>query len=130
VSLCIPSSSRSPDHDLHRTIYYLGYPLGRFAGLKHRHVLHGEVDSDDESEGEPGDMATVDSDDELEEEEGSTRLCRPSSSSAPAAPSFLSISGAAIFSAPLLTIREDPTTLPGRWALPTSERLRPPPALA
>jgi hypothetical protein len=36
VSLCIPSSSRSPDHDPHRTIYYLGYPLGRFAGLKHR----------------------------------------------------------------------------------------------
>jgi hypothetical protein len=32
----IPSSSRSPDHDPHRTIYYLGYPLGRFAGLKHR----------------------------------------------------------------------------------------------
>jgi hypothetical protein len=38
VSLCIPSSSRSPDHDLHRTIYYLGYPLGRIAGLKHRQV--------------------------------------------------------------------------------------------
>jgi hypothetical protein len=37
VSLRIPSSSRSPDHDPHRTIYYLGYPLGRFAGLKHRH---------------------------------------------------------------------------------------------
>jgi hypothetical protein len=36
VSLRIPSSSRSPDHDPHRTIYYLGYPLGRFAGLKHR----------------------------------------------------------------------------------------------
>jgi hypothetical protein len=38
VSLCIPSSSRSPDHDPHRTIYYLGYPLGRFAGLKHRQM--------------------------------------------------------------------------------------------
>jgi hypothetical protein len=37
VSLRIPSSSRSLDHDPHRTIYYLGYPLGRFAGLKHRH---------------------------------------------------------------------------------------------
>jgi hypothetical protein len=36
--LRIPSSSRSPDHDPHRTIYYLGYPLGRFAGLKHRHA--------------------------------------------------------------------------------------------
>jgi hypothetical protein len=36
VSLHIPSSSRFPDHDPHRTIYYLGYPLGRFAGLKHR----------------------------------------------------------------------------------------------
>jgi hypothetical protein len=24
------------DHDPHRTIYYLGYPLGRFVGLKHR----------------------------------------------------------------------------------------------
>jgi hypothetical protein len=36
VSLRIPSSSRSPDHDPHRTIYYLGYPLNRFAGLKHR----------------------------------------------------------------------------------------------
>jgi hypothetical protein len=34
----IPSSSRSPDHDPHRTIYYLGYPLGRFAGLKHRQL--------------------------------------------------------------------------------------------
>jgi hypothetical protein len=34
--LRIPSSSRSPDHDPHRTIYYLGYPLGRFAALKHR----------------------------------------------------------------------------------------------
>jgi hypothetical protein len=33
-----PSSSRSPDHDPHRTIYYLGYPLGRFAGLKHRQL--------------------------------------------------------------------------------------------
>jgi hypothetical protein len=31
-------SSRSPDHDPHRTIYYLGYPLGRFAGLKHRQL--------------------------------------------------------------------------------------------
>jgi hypothetical protein len=38
VSLCIPSSSRSPDHDPHRTIYYLGYPLGRFAGLKDRQL--------------------------------------------------------------------------------------------
>jgi hypothetical protein len=38
VSLRIPSSSRSPDHDPHRTSYYLGYPLGRFAGLKHRQV--------------------------------------------------------------------------------------------
>jgi hypothetical protein len=38
VSLRIPSSSRSPDHDPHRTIYYLGYPLGRFAGLKHRQL--------------------------------------------------------------------------------------------
>jgi hypothetical protein len=36
VSLRIPSSSRSPDHVPHHTIYYLGYPLGRFAGLKHR----------------------------------------------------------------------------------------------
>jgi hypothetical protein len=38
VSLRIPSSSRSPGHDLHRTIYYLGYPLGRFAGLNHRQL--------------------------------------------------------------------------------------------
>jgi hypothetical protein len=38
VSLCIPSSSRSPDYDPHRTIYNLGYPLGRFAGLKHRQL--------------------------------------------------------------------------------------------
>jgi hypothetical protein len=38
VSLRIPSSSRSPDHDPHRTIYYLGYHLGRFAGLKHRQL--------------------------------------------------------------------------------------------
>jgi hypothetical protein len=38
VSLCIPSSSQSSDHDPHRTIYYLGYPLGRFAGLKHRQL--------------------------------------------------------------------------------------------
>jgi hypothetical protein len=38
VSLPIPSSSRSPDHDHHRTIYYLGYPLGRFASLKHRQL--------------------------------------------------------------------------------------------
>jgi hypothetical protein len=38
VSLCIPSSSQSPDHDPHRTIYYLAYPLGRFAGLKHRQL--------------------------------------------------------------------------------------------
>jgi hypothetical protein len=37
VSLRIPSSSQSPDHDPHRTIYYLGYPLGRFAGLKQRY---------------------------------------------------------------------------------------------
>jgi hypothetical protein len=36
--LCIPSSSRSLDHDPHRTIYYLGYPLGRFAGLKHQQL--------------------------------------------------------------------------------------------
>jgi hypothetical protein len=33
-----PSSSRSPDHDPHRTIYYLGHTLGRFAGLKHRQL--------------------------------------------------------------------------------------------
>jgi hypothetical protein len=38
VFLCIPSSSQSPDHDPHRTIYYLGYPLGRFAFLKHRQL--------------------------------------------------------------------------------------------
>jgi hypothetical protein len=38
VSLRIPSSSQSPDHDPHRTIYYLGYPLGRFPGLKHRQL--------------------------------------------------------------------------------------------
>jgi hypothetical protein len=38
VSLSTPSSSRTPDHDPHRTIYYLGYPLGRFAGLKHRQL--------------------------------------------------------------------------------------------
>jgi hypothetical protein len=38
VSLRIPSSSRSLDHDPHCTIYYLGYPLGRFAGLKHRQL--------------------------------------------------------------------------------------------
>jgi hypothetical protein len=36
--LHIPSSSPSPDHDPHCTIYYLGYPLGRFAGLKHRQL--------------------------------------------------------------------------------------------
>jgi hypothetical protein len=36
--LRIPSSSRSPDHDPHRTIYYLGYPIGRFAGLKHQQL--------------------------------------------------------------------------------------------
>jgi chromosome segregation ATPase len=36
MSLCIPLSSRSPDHNPHRTIYYLGHPVGRFAGLKHR----------------------------------------------------------------------------------------------
>jgi hypothetical protein len=41
VSLCIPSSSRSPDHDPHRTIYYLGYPLGRFASLKHQQGQRG-----------------------------------------------------------------------------------------
>jgi hypothetical protein len=39
VSLRIPSSSRSPDHDPHRTIYYLRYPHGRFAGLKHRQAV-------------------------------------------------------------------------------------------
>jgi hypothetical protein len=33
-----PLSSRSPDHDPHCTIYYLGYPLGRFASLKHRQL--------------------------------------------------------------------------------------------
>jgi hypothetical protein len=38
VSLHIPSSSRSLDHDPHCTIYYLGYPLGRFTGLKHRQL--------------------------------------------------------------------------------------------
>jgi hypothetical protein len=38
VSLRIPSSSRSLDHDPHRTIYYLGYTLGKFAGLKHRQL--------------------------------------------------------------------------------------------
>jgi hypothetical protein len=38
VSLRIPSSSRSPDHDRHSTIYYLGYPLSRFASLKHRQL--------------------------------------------------------------------------------------------
>jgi hypothetical protein len=38
VSLRIPSSSWSPDHDPHRTIYYLGHPLGRFVGLKHRQL--------------------------------------------------------------------------------------------
>jgi hypothetical protein len=38
VSLRIPSSSRSPDHDPHRTIYYLGYLHGRFVGLKHRQL--------------------------------------------------------------------------------------------
>jgi hypothetical protein len=38
VSLRIPSSSRSPDHDPHRTIYYLRYPLGRFACLKHQQL--------------------------------------------------------------------------------------------
>jgi hypothetical protein len=26
-------------HDSHRTIYYLGYTLGRFAGIKHRQLL-------------------------------------------------------------------------------------------
>jgi hypothetical protein len=39
VSLRILSSSRSPDHDPNRIIYYLGYPLGRLAGLKHRHQV-------------------------------------------------------------------------------------------
>jgi hypothetical protein len=34
-----PSSSRSPDHDPHRTIYYLENPLGRFTGLKHRQLV-------------------------------------------------------------------------------------------
>jgi hypothetical protein len=45
VSSRIPSSSRSTDHDPHRTIYYLGYPLGRFAGLKHRQLARqvGEI---------------------------------------------------------------------------------------
>jgi hypothetical protein len=38
VSLRIPSSSRSPDHDSHRTTNYLGHPVGRFAGLKHRQL--------------------------------------------------------------------------------------------
>jgi hypothetical protein len=38
MSLRRPSSSRSPDHDPYRTIYYLGCPLGRFAGLKHRQL--------------------------------------------------------------------------------------------
>jgi hypothetical protein len=38
VSLRTPSSSQSPDHDPHRTIYYLGYPFGSFAGLKHRQL--------------------------------------------------------------------------------------------
>jgi hypothetical protein len=38
VSLRTPLSSRSPDHDPHRTIYYLGHPLGRLAGLKHRQL--------------------------------------------------------------------------------------------
>jgi hypothetical protein len=38
MSLRIPSSSQSPDHDPHHTIYYLGYPLGRFDGLKHRQL--------------------------------------------------------------------------------------------
>jgi hypothetical protein len=42
VSLRIPSSSRSPDHDPHHTNYYLGYPLGRFAGLKHRQLARRE----------------------------------------------------------------------------------------
>jgi hypothetical protein len=45
MSLRIPSSSQSPDHDPRRTIYYLGYPLGRFAGLKHRQLARrvGEI---------------------------------------------------------------------------------------
>jgi hypothetical protein len=38
VSLRTPSSSWSPDHVPRRTIYYLGYPLGRFAGLKHQQL--------------------------------------------------------------------------------------------
>jgi hypothetical protein len=38
VSLRTPSSSRSPYHDPHRTIYYLEHHLGRFAGLKHRQL--------------------------------------------------------------------------------------------
>jgi hypothetical protein len=37
--LRVPSSSQSPNHDPHRIIYYLGYPLGRFAGLKHRQLV-------------------------------------------------------------------------------------------
>jgi hypothetical protein len=36
--LRVPSSSRSPDHDPQRTIDYLRYPLGWFAGLKHRQL--------------------------------------------------------------------------------------------
>jgi hypothetical protein len=45
VSLRIPSSSRSPDHDPHRTVYYLRYLLGRFTGLKHRQLARqiGEI---------------------------------------------------------------------------------------
>jgi hypothetical protein len=38
VSLRIPSSSWSLDHNPHRTIYYLGHPLGRFVSLKHRQL--------------------------------------------------------------------------------------------
>jgi hypothetical protein len=38
VSLCTLLSSQSPDHDSHCTINYLGYPLGRFGGLKHRQL--------------------------------------------------------------------------------------------
>jgi hypothetical protein len=60
VSLRIPSSSRSPDHDPRRTIYYLGYPLGRFASLKHRQAgrrRHVEAAGEEGRDrgGEPGD---------------------------------------------------------------------------
>jgi hypothetical protein len=48
MSLCIPSNSRSLNHDPHRTIYYIVYPLGRFAGLKHRHRRRHEQKGDRE----------------------------------------------------------------------------------